>query len=282
MKARGTTAFGARQLLAGLGCALVLAAPAAAAPPLADPALPAAEELDRPGEVENPFALGPGTFQVVTYLLAANAEGRAGNDLGEGGSAVLLQSGMRFGVGDRWEGQVFTDTYLNAAERADDPGDPGRSRAGLGFLTLRAKWQCYGSADGEAGVALVPFVRFSLNQALTSQAGAEPGLIVAYDVDLEHGFELQGSSGVAVGRGDGDGREVTWENQAGVEWGFRPRWTAYLEPELEVGPGFPAWALEGGVAWQASRAWQFDLGYNHGLGRSARGHFGYLGAGYAF
>jgi Putative MetA-pathway of phenol degradation len=275
-------AVGARNFLAGIFFALVLAAPMAAAPDPANPGIPPAEELDRPGEVENPFALGPGTFQVVTYLLAANADGRETNDLGDGGSAVLLQSGVRFGAGAGWEGQVFTDTYLNAAERGDDGGDSGRSRAGAGFLTLRAKWQFYGSADGDAGLALVPFVRFSLNQALTSQVGAESGLILAYDVDLEHGLELQGSSGFAVGRDDGGGREVSWENQAGLDWEFRPRWTAYLEPELEVGPGVPAWALEGGVSWQASRAWQLDLGYHRGLGRSAHGHFGYLGAGYAF
>lgn len=262
--------------------ALVLAAATAAAPEVATPELPPAEELDRPGEVENPFALGPGTFQVVTYLLAANAAGRETNDLGSGGSAVLLQSGVRFGVGEGWEGQVFTDTYLNAAERGDDGDDPVTSRAGAGFLTLRAKWAFYQSADGDAGLALVPFVRFSLNRALTSQTGAEPGLIVAYDVDLGHGLELQGSSGVAVGRDDGSGREVSWENQAGVDWEFRPRWTAYLEPELEVGPGVPAWALEGGVSWQASRAWQLDLGYHRGLGPNAQGHFGYFGVGYSF
>jgi len=282
VKAPRAAAARARRLLAVLSFALVLAARMAAAPELANPAIPPAEELDRPGEVENPFALGPGTFQVVTYLLAANADGREANDLGAGGSAVLLQSGIRFGVGDGWEGQAFTDTYLNAADRGDDGDDPGKSRVGAGFLTLRAKWQFYQSAEGDGGLALVPFVRFSLNQALTSQAGAEPGLIVAYDVDLEHGFELQGSSGVAVGRDDDGGRAVSWENQIGLDWEFRPRWTAYLEPELEVGRGVPAWALEGGVSWQASRAWQLDLGYNRGLGRSAHGHFGYLGAGYSF
>ena len=238
-----------------------------------------AEELDRPGEVENPFTLNAGTAQIVSYVLAANRESREANELGDGGSAVILQTGVRFGVSPRWEGQVFADTYLNAIDKGPDGDDPGHSKAGLGFLTLRAKVELFGSTS-DAGLALVPFVRFTTSRSLTGITGAEPGLIIPFDFDLEHGWEVQGSTSLAYGHGDGRDRTASTETQASLEWHFAPRWTVYVEPEFDGGEGRPNWALEQGVTVFLSRRWQFDVGFNTGLGHTGKARFGYLGLGF--
>jgi hypothetical protein len=243
---------------------------------------PAAEEMDRPGEVENPFSLGAGKIQVVTYLLAANPEAREENELGTGGSVVMLQTGVRVGLGGRWEGQVFVDTFLNAIDKGPDGDDPGRSRRGLGFVTLRAKAEVLSSDTGEGGLALVPFVRIPVSRTLTGRSGAEPGLIAAYDVDLEHGFELQGSSGVTLAHDDSGGRAAEFETQLSLEWHPSPRWAFYIEPQLQAGPGRPVWEVEGGVSWVMTRAWRLDLGYNNGLGRAADARFAYGGVAVVF
>jgi hypothetical protein len=264
--------------LRGFALILMLVAPPvfAAAP---EPA--AADELDRPGEVENPFALPPGSAQFVSYALAANAPARENEELGPGGSATVLQTGIRFGLAPRWEGQVFADTLLNAIDKGPDGDDPGRSRAGVGTVTLRAKWTFFADDAGEAGLALVPFVRFPVRSTLAGRTGAEPGLMLPFGFDLEHGWEIQGSAGVTRGHGDAHRRTTEVETQASLEWHFAPRWTAYLEPELDGGEGRPRWALEEGITCFVSRRLQLDFGFNTGLGANSRARFGYLGLGWS-
>jgi hypothetical protein len=50
-----------------------------------------AYEIDRPGEVENPFALPAGCGELVTYVVAANAAAREA-EFGDGGSLGLGRS----------------------------------------------------------------------------------------------------------------------------------------------------------------------------------------------
>jgi hypothetical protein len=280
-----------QRALQALMLALLLQRAAIADPPGASPVLaPApgggeaasAEELDRPGEVENPFTLAPGTAQAVGYVLAANGQARENEDLGTGGGAVLLQTGVRLGLAPCLEGQVFADTYLNAIDRGTGGDGPGHADSGLGLLTLRMKVQVLANATGDYGLALVPFVRFPVSKALAGRTGAEPGLIVPFDIDLDHGWEIQGSTGVAFGHGD-DGRRATdWETQASLEWHVAPGWSAYVEPELDTGEGRTRWALEQGITLLLRRGWQLDLGFNTGLGRDSGAHFGYVGLGVTF
>jgi hypothetical protein len=257
----------------------VSSAPALAANP-DEPA--AAEELDRPGEVENSFGLSPGTAQIVGYFLAANTQARENEELGTGGSTVVLQTGVRFGMSPGWEGQVFADTYLNAIDKGPEGNDPGKSKAGLGFMTLRAKWEVLGDGTSTAGLALVPFVQFPTNHALTGQTGVEPGLIVPFNIDLNHGWEIQGSTGVTLGHGVDGGHAADWETQTSLEWHFAPHWSVYVEPELDADEGQPRWAMEQGFTLLLTRAWQVDLGFNAGLGRNANARFGYCGFGVTF
>ncbi len=109
---------------------------------------------------ENPFTLNAGTAQIVSYVLAANPEGREANELGDGGSAVILQTGvpLRREPAMGRSGLSLT-TYLNAIDKGPDGDRPrAHSKAGLGFLTLRAKVELFGSSGSDAGLALVPFV----------------------------------------------------------------------------------------------------------------------------
>ncbi len=57
--------------------------------------------MERPGEIENPFTLSPGTTQIVSYVLAANPQARENEEFGTGGSATILQTGIRFGLRSR-------------------------------------------------------------------------------------------------------------------------------------------------------------------------------------
>jgi hypothetical protein len=241
-----------------------------------------AEELDRPGEVENPFTLSPGTVQVIGYVLAANAEARGNEDLGTGGSATLLQTGVRMGLFPSLEGQIFSDTYLRATDEGEDGDDPSHSATGLGSVTFRVKAQMFGDINSEDGWAVVPFVRVPASKGLTGQRGAEPGLIVPFDMDLDHGFEIQGSGGLTYGFGDDGGRAYDWESQASLEWHPSSNWSIYAEPELDVGEGRPRWALEQGITLSLGKRTQLDVGFNTGLASSNRSHFGYIGMAVAF
>jgi Putative MetA-pathway of phenol degradation len=253
-----------------------------AAPTTSTAAQTSAEELDRPGEVENPFTLSPGTVQVIGYVLAANAEARENEDLGAGGSATLLQTGVRVGLLPSLEGQIFSDTYLRAADDGADQDEPGHSASGLGSITLRIKAQMFEDINGEDGWALVPFVRFPVSKGLAGQSGAEPGLIIPFDMDLDHGLEIQGSTGITYGFGDDGGRDFDWESQASLEWHPSSIWSIYIEPEVDAGEGRPRWALEQGITLSLGKRTQLDLGFNTGLASSGHSRFGYLGMAVTF
>jgi hypothetical protein len=139
-----------------------------------------------------------------------------------------------------------------------------------------------GNSTSEDGFALVPFLRFPVNKGLTGQRGAEPGLTVPIDMDLDHGLEVQGSTDIAIGHGDDGRRDTDWETQASLEWHITRTWSVYLEPEVDAGEGRPRWALEQGINLLLRNHLQLDLGFNTGVAGNAKAHFGYLGMGTTF
>lgn len=243
-----------------------------------DPSL----EVDRPGEVENPYSLLPGKGQWLNYLLAADPQGRSAQDLGSGGSATVVQSELRLGLAPAWEAQVLATAYLNGIDKGPDGDDPGTSHSGIGLITLRAKWTFYSEKDGDFALALVPALTVPTNRVLAGRSGVEPGLILPFDVDFEHGFELQGSAAVTDGHGDDGGRSTEGEMQAGIEYTFTPAASAYIEPECEIGEGRPSWALEQGITLRLTRRFAIDFGFNEGLGSGRHAHFGYAGVAVGF
>jgi hypothetical protein len=268
-----------------IGLAWFLNAPALRAdtdsPTGGTPEDPAAD-LDRPGEVENPYSLRTGSGQSITYLLSANAGGREDQELGEGGGATVLQSELRLGLAPHWEGQLLAGVYLHATDRGDDPDDPASTRSGLGLVTVRAKWTFYSEKDGDFALALVPTLTIPTRRALAGRTGLEPGLILPFAADLDHGLDLQGSVSLTDGHGDDGGRSVQGDVQAGLEYEFTEAVSAYVEPEAEVGEGRPSFSLEQGLTFKLGRRLSVDIGFNEGLGRSRRSHFGYAGVGFAF
>jgi hypothetical protein len=228
-------------------------------------------EMDRPGDVENPFVIPLGRAQIITYGLGANGSGRESQELGEGGSAVVVQAGVRFGLGNQWEGQIFTDTFLSAKSGEDGPA---ANQAGLGFVTLRAKLNLIDTDD--LGIGLVPFVRLPVDKDLAGGSGAQTGLLAPFAADLGHRWDLEGSTGI-VRSPEEKKQTATWESQAGPEWGLAPSWSVYLEGEIEIGQGSPEYALEAGVSHSFSRWLQADFGGNNGLGHAAKARFFYAG-----
>ena len=272
-----------RRLALGLCCLTLTSALRADADdtPGSD-AASAAFEMDRPGEVENPYSLAPGRAQWVNYLLVANPQGREGQELGQGGSASVLQTEVRLGIAPNWEAQVSAGVYLNGVYKGQDGDDPGTSHAGLGLLTLRGKWTFYSEKDGDFALALVPTVTIPTDTRLAGRSGAEPGLILPFDADLSHGFDLQGSASVAEGRNEDGGHSGQGELQAGIEYEFPHEVSVYLEPELEFGDGRPGYALEQGVSAKLTKRLSVDLGFNEGLGHARRARFAYAGLAVGF
>lgn len=234
-------------------------------------------EIDRPGELENPFALSPGQAESVNYIVAENAAARE-DDFDTNASAVFLDTAVRFGVADRIEGVVSVDSFLTANV---PPKRGGGSTSGFGYASLYAKWNFLADPKGEYGIALAPFVRLPLQESIGGTARSESGLIAPFEVDLEGGWELQGSTGVTRAP-DGKSWSTQNENEVELERKLKRGLTAYLEVELETGEGQPEWATEFGVTYQITSAVQADLGTSLGIGRASRGREGYAGLGWRF
>jgi hypothetical protein len=250
----------------------------------ADAPAPAAQgdesvyETDRPGELENPCTLPPGGTELVSYIVATNAAARE-DDFGTGGSALFIDTALRIGLGDRLEGVAAIDSFL----RAEPPSDTGGgSRAGVGYATLTVKWNFLRDPAGDFGVSLAPFVRFPLEQAIAGSSRSESGLAVPFHVDLENGWEMEGSSSLTRAPEGRDDWNWQWENQASLERDLTRQLTAYVELQLQTGDGLPEWATEFGVTYRANSSVQIDVGTSLGIGRNSLGRMGYAGMGWRF
>jgi hypothetical protein len=270
-----------RRLKTPIICFAVLALAAAVRGGDQTPATPVDEgayETDRPGELENPFTLPPGGTELVNYVVGMNAAARE-DDFGNGGSAVFVDTALRFGVVDRLEGVLAIDSFL----QADPPSGSGAgSKAGIGYATLTAKWNFLRDPAGDFGISLAPFIRFPLDQAIGGSPRAESGLVVPFDVDLENGWEMEGSSGVSRAPEGLDDWSWQWENQASLERELAKQLTAYLELQLQAGEGLPEWATEFGVTYRLNASVRIDIGTSLGIGRNSRGRMGYAGIGWRF
>jgi hypothetical protein len=235
-------------------------------------------DMDRPGELENPLTVPAGHAELIDYAVGANAAARE-DAFGTGGSAVYLDSNLRFGVTDRWEGDLILDTFLHSTASDDDgPASSG----GAGYATLQAKWNFLKSKTGDFAVGLAPFVRLPINRRIGGSAQSALGLTLPFEVDLENGWELDGSSSVSRLPSDSGDRPTQWENQASLERALTTRLKAYLELQLQVGDGPPLWAAEFGLTWRLSRSLLVDLGTSLGLGRNSQGRIVYSGLGWSF
>ncbi len=234
--------------------------------------------MDRPGELENPFTLPRGKAELVSYLVAVNAAAREDN-FDSNASAVFLDTAVRFGLGHETEAVVAIDSFL----KANVPRKRGGGTAsGFGYVTLTAKWKFLADVKREYGVGVAPFVRLPLQQAIGGTSHSESGLIVPFEVDLEGGWELQGSTSVSRAPEGKSSWSTQYQNQVELERALTRQLTAYLEFELEAGEGQPLWSTELGRAYQVTNAVQLDAGTTLGIGRVSRGRAGYAGLGWRF
>jgi hypothetical protein len=236
-----------------------------------------AYETDRPGEVENPYTLKPGRTELVTYAVAMNAAAR-NDQFGEGGSAVVLDTAVRAGLASGLEVAATVDTFLQASPPDSDDG----AATGLGYATLLAKWNFLKSASDDYGLALVPFVRVPINRHISQTSRAASGLILPFNIDLEGGWELEGSTSVAHSPGDRGSWATTCEGQVSLQRSLTSRLSAYAELQLEAGESLPAWSAEGGITLRLNPSALLDIGGSLGIGKNSRGRMGYAGLGWRF
>jgi hypothetical protein len=247
-----------------------------AAEPLAPAKATPAEAwaIDQPGEVQNPFTLSAGQGQSLAHVLWLSEAAREGAGLGEGGEAVVTTVLIRFGVVDRCEAQVAIDTFLSARSA-------GKIRRGVGRVTLRPKWNIVADPVREYGIGLAPFVRLPTARSLIGHTRAEPGIVFPFSVDLEQGWEIEGSLGALRERDDGGG-ETEFEGTLQAEWQARPRLRLYLgtEIEMERRQRQAEWAVEAGCTIGLNVVWHLDLVCNLGLGEERKARSLYIGLGW--
>jgi hypothetical protein len=236
-----------------------------------------AYETDRPGEVENPYTLRRGQSELATYATAMNAAARE-DQFGDGGSAVVIDTALRVGLAGSLEGVLTVDTFLAANGSGADDG----AAAGLGYATLLAKWNFLRSASGDFGIALAPFVRTPINRQIGQSSRTATGVILPFNVDLEGGWELEGSTSMSRTPKDGGAWATAWEGQASLQRTLTARLCVYAELQLEAGDDLPAWGAEEGVTVRLSASAVLDVGSSLGLGRNSRGRMVYAGLGWRF
>ena len=176
---------------------------------------------------------------------------------------------------------LTVDSFLSAGTPGGGSGAPG-SNGAFGYTTLLVKWNFLKNSQGDIGVALVPFARFPLARTGGETSRPESGLITPFHVDLDGGWELEGSTEVIRDPAGVSHWNTQWENQAGVERTLTVALTVYLGLELDSGDGPPVWTTEFGVTYQLNPRILIDIGGSAGTGRHSPGRMSYAGIGWSF
>ena len=261
-------------------CILALAVAAAArgdggSPGSADD--DAAYETDRPGEVENPYTLRPGRTELVTYVAAMNAAARE-DQFGEGGSAVVLDTAVRFGLagcagGSRDGGHLPGSIVFRRRRR----GDRARLCDAASQVEFPEKW--FGRLRGRACPLRARADQPADRADFPHRGGPDPALQRGPRRRLGAGRLNFGGARPEGGRGLGDRLGRTGKPAAHAGGAAS---TAYAELQLEAGDDLPAWGVEGGATLRLNGSALLDVGGSQGIGRNSRGRMGYIGLGWRF
>ena len=234
-----------------------------------------AYETDRPGEIENPFTVPVGGLEIIDYVVGENAPAREDAFGGEG-SAVFMDTTLRVGVAPRVEAILSVDSFL-----AENSLQGSRPDSGFGYMTLAAKWNVLKDDEENCGIGLAPLVRIPINRSIGGTARPELGVIIPFEIDLERGWDLQGSTGIAHSPEGSRDWTTQWENQVSIERRLTNALVGYLELQAEAGGGSTSWGTEFGLNWRVSKRAVADIGASIGIGKN-RARTSYVGLGWRF
>jgi outer membrane putative beta-barrel porin/alpha-amylase len=238
----------------------------AAGPALGDDFAPAFAP-GRPGNTESPISVPTGHWQVETEI-GGYAHGAGGQ------SWSVLQTDIRYGLAEGWDGEAIVAPYLGARSG-------GVSQSGFGDTTFRLRHTFAGQNGDGPAFAVIGFV--TLPSATNHQGdGAFEGGLIATGA-----FSLTGADAMTYTAGAGarskEGR-YTSELFGGVNLThqFSGRIAAYGELFADRSQGQTAGSLDIGATYLCDARTQLDAGVDIGLTHAADDAHIFLGWSHLF
>ncbi len=215
---------------------------------------------DRPDATESPYTVDAGAIQ-LEMSFAEHAWSRSGGRRATSTSIAPLN--LKLGLTNSADIQFLFDPYLVG----DDP-DRGDSR-GVGNTGLRLKINLFGNDDGDAALAILPYVVFPTGSDEVASDRLEGGVIAPLAVSLAEGWDLGTQVQFDRVRGeDKDGHETVFSHTAALGREITDRVGAYVEYIGEIaltGGGDYSPSVAGGFAFSITRDLRFDAGVVVGL-----------------
>ena len=232
---------------------------------------------DRPGLGTPPCTVMPGQVMVEVGLADWTLDRQSGarNDI-----LQAAQGLVRIGVADHLEAQIGWDGYGHVRQRDVFGGISKAEGAGDVRLALRRNLM---NPDGSGtSIAIMPYATLPVGKSSIGAGDWGAGVIVPISFSLPHGigFALTPEVDAAVNQ-SGSGRHLAFGSVAGLSFPLAQNvsltseisWFHDNDPDGHSNPVTSGLSL----AWQPSKALQFDIGANIGLGGGAADQEIYVG-----
>lgn len=142
---------------------------------------------DRPDITESPYTVDAGHVQlemsIADYTRDAWNEDRSKTDTWTFGATTL-----KLGLTNSMDLQLVFDAYTHEKVRPN-PG-PSQSAYGFGDTMIRLKTNLWGNDEGDAALALMPYVKIPTARDGLGNVHVEGGLIVPVGYDLGRGWGM--------------------------------------------------------------------------------------------
>lgn len=215
---------------------------------------------DRPDATESPYTVDAGAIQLEMSFVEHAWSGSGARRVS---STSIAPLNLKLGLTSSADIQFLLDPYLVG----DDP-EQG-ARRGVGNTGLRLKVNLFGNDDGDAALAILPYLVFPTGSDDVASNRVEGGIVVPFACSLAEGWDLGAQVQIdRVRGGDNNGHETVFSHTVALGREISDRFGVYGEyiGELSLADdsGYSP-SIAGGFAFSITRDLRFDAGVVVGL-----------------
>ena len=232
---------------------------------------------DRPGLGTPPCTVMPGQVMVEAGLADWTLDRQSGSRSDAVQFGQLL---TRIGLADHLEAQIGWNGYSHLRQR--DALGAVTTAGGAGDVRLALRRNLMNPDGSGTSIAIMPYISLPLGKSSIGSGDWGTGVIVPISFSLPHGIGLALTPEVdAAVNQSGSGRHLAFGSVIGLSFPLAQNvsltsegsWFRDNDPDGRSSPLLSGLSL----AWQPSKAMQFDIGANIGLGGGAPDQQIYIG-----
>jgi hypothetical protein len=223
-------------------------------------------ETDRPDVTESAYTVEAGHFQIESDLFKQT---RNKSDGVQSIQNSYNLANLKLGLAEKWDMQLVVPTYVTNTSRDLATGKIIDKTSGVGEISLRFKYNIWGSSGGRTALAVLPYVTFPVSSF--NNNGVEAGITFPFALKLGEEWNFGSQASFSISKEDDNkyhpeylysftfGREITKQLSCFVE--AYTTYNTYSKIADIYG--------NGGVVYSITDNLNVDAGLNYGLTKGA-------------